>query len=379
MKTILLCTHAAKHLFIFGLLFLILLLPACRKNPAITEPNPDPNKVDLYFPPLNGSEWATQSPESLGWNTAKIPDLLQFLKDGNTRAFLVLKDGKIVIEEYFGKDLLGIADFGPATNWYWASAAKTLTAFTVGLAQEDGLLDIEDRSADYLGLDWADITAQQRDAITVRHHLTMTTGLDDGENNNDCTDPECLLYLAEPGTRWAYHNAPYTILDQMVEGATGQDFDQYFQDRLRDRIGMDGFWRYVDYNHLYFSTARSMARFGLLNLNRGKWGNTAILSDQEYFEEMTTPSQNLNPSYGYLWWLNGQSAYMLPGLPVRFNGSASPDAPADMISGLGKNGQFLNIVPSQNLIVVRMGQNPDNALVPVVFLNEMWQKLSEIL
>ncbi|PHN01744.1 serine hydrolase [Flavilitoribacter nigricans DSM 23189 = NBRC 102662] len=345
----------------------------------MTTPDPDPEPEGLYFPPLDGNDWATQSPASLGWNTAKIPDLLQFLEDGNTRAFIVLKDGKIVLEEYFGKDLLGIADFSAGSNWYWASAAKTLTAFTVGLAQEEGHLNIADRSDDYLGEQWADISDVQMKAITVRHHLTMTTGLDDSVDNKDCTEPECLVYLADAGTRWAYHNAPYTILDQVVEGATQQNFDDYFHSRLTSRIGMDGFWTYVDYNHLYFSTARSMARFGLLNLNKGKWDDTPIMTDANYYEEMVNTSQDINPSYGYLWWLNGKSAYKLPGFQIRINGSIAPDAPADMFAGLGKNGQYLNIVPSQNLIVIRMGENPSNALVPIVYLNDLWKMLNEII
>lgn len=381
MKTYSLSLLPIQAIYSISLLALLLVCSACEKNPDMTEPEPDPEPEpeELYFPPVDGSNWTTQSPESLGWDTAKIPDLLQFLEDGNTRAFIVLKDGKIVIEAYFGKDLLGISDFGVNTNWYWASAAKTLTAFTVGLAQEDNFLNIQDRSADYLGENWADITTEQMNAITVRHHLTMSTGLDDSTENKDCTDPECLTYLADPGTRWAYHNAPYTILDKVIEGATQQNFDDYFHARLTDPIGMDGFWTYLDYNHVYFSTARSMARFGLLNLHKGKWENTAIMTDSEYYEDMINTSQDINPSYGYLWWLNGKSAYQLPGFQIKLNGSISPDAPADMFSGLGKNGQYLNVVPSQNLVVVRMGEDPDNSLVPIVFLNDMWKKLNEVI
>ncbi|MCB0633618.1 MAG: serine hydrolase domain-containing protein [Saprospiraceae bacterium] len=314
----------------FLLLAVILLLSAtsCRKDPEMT--TPDPVEDELYFPPNNGSGWETLSPESLGWDTSKIPDLLQFLEDGKSRAFLVLKNGRIVIEAYFGKNLLGTADFNSQANWYWASAGKTLTAFTVGLAQEDGYPDIQNSSATYLGTGWADITAEQAEAITVRHHLTMTTGLDDGVNNSDCTDKECLVYLAEPGTRWAYHNAAYTILDRVIEGAAKQDFDDYFHSRLTQKIGMDGFWTYLDYNHVYFSTARSMARFGLLNLNKGKWKEEAIMSDLQYFNNMTHPSQDINESYGYLWWLNGQGSYMLPGIQLELPGSIIPAAPSDL-------------------------------------------------
>jgi len=359
------------------LLIIVLGGYSCKKDPDAV--NPVPGTESLYFPPHTGTAWETSAPEDLGWDVSKIPDLLQFLEEGKTRAFMVLKNGKIVIEEYFGKALVGSGDFNASSNWYWASAGKTLTAFTVGLAQEDGYLDIEDRSSDYLGAGWAAITAEQEQAITVRNHLTMTTGLDDKGNNSDCTDPECLVYRAAPGTRWAYHNAPYTILDQVIEGATQQSFDNYFHSRLTSRIGMDGFWSYLDYNHVYFSTARSMARFGLLNLNGGKWENDVVMGKEQYFSEMTNTSQDINQSYGYLWWLNGKSSYYLPGLQIKFNGSLTPGGPADMFSGVGKNGQIVSVVPSQGLVMVRMGENPDNALVPNNYFNELWEKLDMVI
>ncbi len=204
----------------------------------------------------------------------------------------------------------------------------------------------------------------------------MTTGLSDQVPDNNCTKPECLRYLASPNSRWAYHNAPYTILDKVIAGATKQSFTEYFDSRLAKKIGMDGFWRQADYDNVYFSTPRSMARFGLLMLNKAKWENQTILGDQNYLNAMLTTSQNLNLSYGYLWWLNGKSSTMVPTLQTIFPVSISPKAPADMVAGMGKNGQFLNIVPSQNLIVIRMGDNPDNTAVPFTFQDQIWEKLN---
>lgn len=94
---------------------------------------------------------------------------------------------------------------------------------------------------------------------------------------------------------------------------------------------------------------------------------------------MVTPSQSLNESYGYLWWLNGQNTFMVPGLQFKFPGSYNPSAPDDMFAALGKNGQMLNIVPGQNLITVRMGNAPNAGFVPVVFNDTIWQHLNEIM
>ena len=370
-------TNKLNRVILFISLVAFIFVAGCKDDDVVIDNPSDGNTGSLYFPPTSGDTWATTSPESLNWDTSKIQALYDFLDDGSTRAFLVLKDGKIVLEHYNGKDILQIGDFDKTSKWYWASAGKTLTAFLVGQAKADGYLNLDDKSSKHMG-NWTSLTIEQEDKITVRHQLTMTSGLDDS-GNSDCTDKTCLTYKADPGTRWAYHNAPYTLLDSVIQGSTKQGFDDYFNIRLRDPIGMDGDWSYLDYNHVYFSTARSMARFGLLVLNKGKWEEKVILDDDQFLHDMVNTSQDINKSYGYLWWLNGKSSHMLPGFQLEIRKPISENAPSDMVSGLGKNGQFLNVVPSQNLIVIRMGDNPDNALVPVKFLDEMWEKLNEVI
>jgi CubicO group peptidase (beta-lactamase class C family) len=210
----------------------------------------------------------------------------------------------------------------------------------------------------------------------------MTTGLDDAVTpDNDCTDPGCLVYKADAGTRWAYHNAPYTILDKVVENATGLSYNAYFQQKIRDKIGMNGVWfSGTGYNNVYYSTPRSMARFGLLLLNKGKWDQAVILNDAAYFNAQTNTSQTLNQSYGYLTWLNGKASHMLPGLQLVFNGPMMPNAPADMYAALGKNDQKIYVVPSQNIVVVRMGDAAGNVQLAVSsFDNELWGKLKDII
>ena len=133
------------------------------------------------------------------------------------------------------------------------------------------------------------------------------------------------------------------------------------------------------YNNVYWSTARDMARFGLLVLNKGKWNQTNVLSDENYYSQMVNTSQNLNPSYGYLWWLNGKESIIFPSLPNSFNTSLSENAPNDLFAGMGKNGQFVEIIPSKNFVVIRMGEAPDGSLVPISFHNEMWGKIKLVI
>ena len=200
----------------------------------------------------------------------------------------------------------------------------------------------------------------------------MTTGLDD--TKGDAAEPLDLTYAADAGTRWAYHNAPYTLLEKVVSNATSQDFNSYFNDNLQDVIGMTGVWQWSGDNHLYLSDARSAARFGLLMMHRGRWDRCTLLSETEAISA-TSPSQQINPSYGYLWWLNGQNEYMLPQSQFEFSGLLIPNAPLDSYSAIGKNGQYISVSPEQGLVVIRMGENPNNALAPILFLNDIWKNL----
>ena len=95
--------------------------------------------------------------------------------------------------------------------------------------------------------------------------------------------------------------------------------------------------------------------------------------------DMINRSQDLNKSYGYLWWLNGQETLIPPGFTSVLESSLASNAPEDLIAGLGRNGQFVDVVPSQNLVVIRMGEAPEDNLVPINFHNDMWNYLNAVL
>lgn len=326
----------------------------------------------MYFPPTTGNSWDTLSPSSLGWCQDKIDTLLNFLDSKNTKAFIVLKDGKIVIEHYFDT-------FTVDSLWYWASAGKSLTSFLVGMAKQDGFLNLSDSTSQYLGSGWTICPPAKEGMITVLDQLRMTSGLNDLVPDNYCTDDTCLEYLADAGTRWAYHNAPYTLLDGVIENSTGQALNLYLLNKVKTPTGMTGNYYPSGYNSLFISIPRSMARFGLLMLNHGNWDGNQIMTDTTYYNEMINTSQNLNPSYGYLWWLNGKPSYLVPGLQIPFPGPLMPHAPLDMYSALGKNGQFINIVPSQNLVLVRMGDAPGVGEVPFLFNDSIWERMQDVM
>jgi CubicO group peptidase (beta-lactamase class C family) len=330
------------------------------------------SQAQIYYPPRTTNVWDTLHPSRLGWCDHKIDSMMVFLEEKNTKAFIVLKDGKMVLEKYFGT-------FTQDSLWYWASAGKSLAASVVGIAENQGYLKIEDPVSKYLGKGWTACPPAKEDLITIRHQITMTTGLNENLSNSDCTESACLIYKADAGTRWFYHNAPYTLTHDVVEAATGKTFNMYTYQNLSSKIGMSGLWFKQGYNDLYISKARDMARYGLLVLGKGIWQGDTVLKNRDFVNAMTQSSQTLNKSYGYLWWLNGKGEIIYPGLPTVFKKDMIPSAPADLFAGLGKNDQKLYVVPSENLIVVRMGNAADGEMPALSDFDEaLWAKIANL-
>lgn len=324
----------------------------------------------MYFPPLTGDTWETKTVAEQGWNEDAVSPLLTFLEETHAKGFIITVNGRIVMENYFNGQTA-------TTPWYWASAGKTLTASVTGIAQAQGFLNLESPVSDYLGTGWTTLSPSQEAQIKVRHLLTMTSGLDD-VNGEDCVDPTCLIYAAAPGTRWAYDNV-YVKLQDVVAAATGQNWNTYFNVQLRDKIGMSGAFVQSGDLNVYWSTTRSMARFGLLALNNGNWNGTQVIP-QAFHQEAITPSQNINKSYGYLWWINGESSYHLPQSQLEFPGSLIPDGPNDMYMALGKNDQKIYVIPSKKMVVVRLGdQAEDSNFALSEYDDHLWEKLNDLI
>ncbi|WP_413997677.1 serine hydrolase domain-containing protein [Flavobacterium sp. W1B] len=350
---------------IINSLFIVFLFVSCSSE---TSPTTTPTETN-YFPPITGTTWETKSISSLDWKQTAVQPLLDYLELKNTKSFMILINGRIVMENYFN-------GHSTTTNWYWASAGKTLTATITGIAEQEGFINLNNKVSDYIGTGWTSLPLAKENLITNKHLLTMTSGLEDLDND-DCVTPDCLTYKADAGTRWAYHNV-YLKLQDVITKATNQTWNNYFNTKLRDKIGMNGTWVTIGNNSVYMSTSRSMARFGLLMLNKGKWDNNSILNEN-YFAAATTTSQNINQAYGYLWWLNGKSSYHLPQSQLQFPGSIIPTAPNDLFMALGKNDQKIYVVPSKKMVVIRMGDTADNTNLALSDFDKiLWQKISAL-
>ncbi|MGH1517491.1 serine hydrolase domain-containing protein [Chryseobacterium sp. JK1] len=310
--------------------------------------------------------------QNIVFSKEKLDLLNQFNLENKSRAFIIYQDGKVINEKYFGTKIIDKQPFDKNSTWYWASAGKSLTATLIGIAQQENLLNINDPVSKYLGK-WTGMDQKDENKITIRNLLTMTSGLD-YQKDLKCKSGDCFVLKNAAGSFWYYDTSAYSQLAKVIEKASGKSIDQYTAEKLSGS-GISGKWVPYENGLVFSSTAESFLQFGKLVLSKGKLNGKTYYQYDDYFQQMTNTSQDLNLSYGYLWWLNGKNSIKVPGFETTFNQSLVPDAPQDMFCALGKNGQILDIVPSQNLIILRMGENPNVYNNMMKFHRELWEKI----
>lgn len=149
-----------------SLLFIIFFSIGCKDDP---EPKVE---EQMFFPSNTDTNWETKSIADMEWNESAIQPLKDYLLAKNTKSFMILVNGRIVMEEYFDGHT-------SSTSWQWNSAGKTLVATTTGIAQQEGLLNINTKASQYLGVDWTSAELEKENLITVKNLLSMTSGLND--------------------------------------------------------------------------------------------------------------------------------------------------------------------------------------------------------
>lgn len=322
-----------------------------------------------YFP---GEDWEAIGAASSGIDLKAMNAALEYAGDSNSSGVVIVWHGKILAERYFTpparpqyrKSITG-QDAHGGTIEDVASTQKSVTSFLVGVAVSRGIVDIDQPVSTYLGTGWSSAEPGAESSILVQHLLTMTSGLD-----------KSLQFQVPPGSRWQYNTNAYAVLVKLLEKVTGTGIDELTRSWLSGPIGMkDSRWGArswiragQDANTVGFqTTARDLARFGILMLHQGIWQGKDLIPGKAYLAQSRKPSQDLNPAYGYLWWLNGQ--------PVRRNGkteapSMIPSAPDDLYAAQGALGRKLYVVPSMDLVVSRLGDAP-----PEDFNEAFWSRL----
>lgn len=300
-----------------------------------------------------GASWVVEDPDAQGMDADALEEArtYAFAPERNTQGVVVVRHGAIVSEWY--------ADGADADSWTasW-SVAKSFSSAVTGIAVADGSIDsVDDPAATYLD-EWA---GTDKADITVEDILHMQSGLawdeDYQPSSADSSDvvqmglsANELAYAAArpvakpPGSTWVYSSGDAMILAGIVEGATGTSMRDYATEHLFKPIGMEraDWWEDAEGQTLGYccldSTARGYARFGLLYLHEGRWGDDQVIP-ASWVKDSIRDAPGDHPGYGYMWWLQPE----LEGVPD------------DVYSAQGHDGQFIWVIPSLDLVVVRTG------------------------
>ena len=305
----------------------------------------------VYWP---SQSWEAQTPAAAGLDQAKLHRARDYALSHKSTSFLVVRSGRIVLEAYGSGGGAGVAR-------RIASATKSMTSILVGMAIDQGKLKLDQPVADFLP-DWKDT---RKEKITIRHLLSMTSGLDPARAQRLPDGDQFVVNASMPvksaaGASWQYNTPAYHMLFRILEKATGSSLDTWTKEQMLAPLGMQAtawYSRPAGEVTNYFNvrcTARDMARFGLFVLRGGCWGEDRLVSES-FFKAATTSSQELNPAYGLLFWLNARKGHSAGGRKVDYR---FPGAPRDLVACLGKGGQQILVIPSQDLVIVRQGERP---------------------
>jgi len=272
-----------------------------------------------------------------------------------TKAFVVLHEGKLIAERY-------APGYGPNTPIWSHSLSKSLTNALIGVLVRQGMLRIDQTVAG----------SDSHQKFTIDQLLRMTSGLPFDDNDDAINHLTRMLFLERdmagyaatlplehaPGTSWAYSNAGYMLLSRFVRDVAGEsaaDTERFVQRELFEPLGMRHATLDVDATGTpigasnSYASARDWARFGQLYLDDGMANGRRILPEGWV---AYSKSQTLDTGYGAGFWTNLVDHGSVPVWDAPWG---MPTLPKDMFYARGALGQYIVIVPSERLVVVRMG------------------------
>jgi CubicO group peptidase (beta-lactamase class C family) len=324
--------------------------------------------------------WAVAAPDQEGLDPALICGIgprLEALKEAKAHGVVIARHGRLVYERYFaGNDWrlsmpLGDVNFEAATKHDVRSISKSVTSLLVGIAFDRGLLTDLDAPVFSFFPEYEALRTPEKDRITLRHLLTMSSGLAWDETTVPFTDPSNTYsqmevapradhyvlaqpLAARPGEVFNYNSGSAELLGLILRKVSGKRLDAFAKEALFDPLDIKD-WDWEGTAGFNPSAAsglrlrpRDLAKIGQLVLQHGAWNGRQVVSSS-WIEDSTTPHLSVKgamfsimpdegiTSYGYLWWL----------------GRSPPEHPErGMIAGAGYGGQRVFILPSLDAVVV---------------------------
>lgn len=312
---------------------------------------------------------------------ASLDKITTYSQAHNSSALLVIHQGKLVSENYW-------QGATPQSTSNSMSLSKTVVALLIGIAIDEGQIDSElDPVAKYIP-EWSE---DERSKITLQDLLYMQSGLRN-ENNTDSlssdlvqmyggTDVDAIALavpaIKPPGQTFEYNNVNTQILGLVLERATGEEYADYLSSRLWQPLQANDAAIWLDRPQgspktfcCLFATAQDWGKIGQLFLNRGRVNGKQVVPSS-WLDKMTQSS--LEPLYGYHIWLAAKTKEK-PGISRK---ASQPFVAQDTIYLDGKSLQRVYIIPSQDLVVVRIGEQDkawDDAVIPNTLVGSLQDK-----
>jgi len=365
-------------------LIILFVITACiiRCNESST--GPDNNNAGRYIynvPEQINDGWQTASMKSVGMDSSKLEVLVERVNSKyykNIHSVVIIRNNRLVFEQYWKGNDFGMnspnylgreIEFNRTTRHNTHSATKSVTSALVGIAIDKGFITNENDSIfKYLPYH-RELNTGGKDRITIKHMLTMSSGLQWNEGEvlpsqtendvyrfNQSGNPIAYLLskplVAAPGTRYYYNGGGVDLLGELVKNATRQTIPNFSRDNLFAPLGITNYTWITLYpsgitachGDIYI-TPRDMAKFGFLFLNNGLWNGTRIISEEwirKSIQNQISPGVYFANGYGYLWWLRN----------LTVNGHSY-----SCYKAMGWGGQEIFVFPSLNMVVVFTGAN----------------------
>jgi CubicO group peptidase (beta-lactamase class C family) len=361
------------------LLIIFILVSSSYLFPRINHFDIQKSDYTYHIPENTSDSWETSSLSMAGIDSTKIYELMPMVLNGsfkNIHSILIVKNGKLVLEEYFH-------GYHREKRHQIRSATKSIGSILTGIAIDHKYIeDVNEKIYSYFksynpSIEW-DKRAKD---VTIKSLLTMTSGYDCDDNrmnyscenkmykSSDWVDYALNLPMAnQPGEHWAYNSSSLILVGEIISKTSKMSIPDFADKYLFEPLGITDFqWGFSPKGRAWIAgnaemRPRDMAKIGYMMLNHGKWKGNKIVS-QEWIDEstralITVEKANKNNleyyiDYGYLWWSRNFYA--------RDNGDSNPRNIETYLAG-GNGGQRIYIFPTLDLIVIFTGGNYNSPL-----------------
>lgn len=357
------------------------------------------------IPQQTDDGWETASLNSVGMDEGPLEEMMNILLnryDHYIHGLVIIKDGKLVFEEYFNGsefdyalDVINFEDntldlvfkeFNRDTIHMCSSMTKSVTSIVFGIARDHGFIPNLNEKMFSFFPDYSYLNNSEKAKITIAHMLAMATGMlwyDDVAPVYDPRNDEYKMLFHEnplqfildrdvvdaPGSVFHYNSGITVLLGEIIRRATGQHMRKFAKDNLFTPLGIDNFIWYTLKNDqrithasgMLYLRPRDMAKLGQLYLNEGVWNGNRIISAQwvrdSIKQSISIPAdtweEHRSYGYGYQWWLDSYA-----------------NRTVDAFAAKGWGGQFIVVIPQKNLVFVHTAgayKNDNMWNVPYMF------------